>query len=157
MNATTTKKLDLVQEGADPSEYEEWRKDVFAAVIASRSGSGLAGASLSYGKGHMDPNVLADSECPDDMTAVSALTMFLGVKCHSPLTKGNMYQYWDPWSAAGKPTVYQRDQATAGHPTPNPVTISQVDPCWAVKPRETTTQQQRTRRNVHSETSKPDN
>ena len=77
MSSAPIKKLDIVQEGIDPSDFEAWRKDVFSAIIGSRSSSGLAGSSLSFSKGHMDLNVLADSECPDDMTAVLSLTTFL--------------------------------------------------------------------------------
>jgi hypothetical protein len=90
----------------------------------------------------VDFAILADPECPEDMTAVSPLTTFLGTKFYSALIKGQVYQYIEHWIAAGRPTTYQWPQ-TPGQPTQGPVTITTFDPCWSVKPRESTTAAQR--------------
>ena len=142
MNSSTTQRLDVKSEGIDPSDFETWRKASFAYFLASKSGSNLAGTSLAFNDGHVDFAILADPECPEDMTAVSPLITFLGTKFYSALNKGQVYQYMEHWIAAGRPTTYQWPQ-TPGRPTQGPVTITAFDPCWSVKPRESTTAAQR--------------
>lgn len=138
------KKLEIHQVGLDPSDFEAWRKSVFAVVLATKSGERFAGASLAYDRGTIDLEILKDSESPDDIAAVCPMTTFLGTNFMVPITKGQVYTYLDAWNAAGRPAVYQWPQAVAGHPE-NPVVIALNDPCRSVSPRETMTTAARAR------------
>ena len=140
------RKLDMTQSGTDPNDFESWRKEVFAAVLATRSGERFSGASLAYDRGTMDFEILKDSECPEEIAAICPMTTFLGANFMVPLTKGQAYAYLDAWNAAGRPDVYQWPQAVAGHPA-NPVAIAANDPCRALRPKETLTAGQRARMN----------
>ena len=140
----STKKLEINQNGMDPSEFEEWRKSVFAAVLGTKSGERFAGASLAYDRGTIDFEILKDSECPDDIAAICPMTTFLGANFMVPLTKGQVYEYLDAWTAAGRPEMYQWPVGVAGH-AGNIVAIAMNDPCRAVSPRITMNAQARAR------------
>ena len=143
---STTKKLDITQNGTDPNDFETWRKEVFASILATRSGERFSGASLAYDRGTIDLEILKDSECPEDIAAICPMTTFLGANFMVPLTKGQTYAYLEEWNAAGRPDAYQWPQAVAGLPN-NPVAITANDPCRAIRPRETLTAGQRLRMN----------
>ena len=93
--SSQVEKLDITTSGMDPNDFEQWRKGVFATILEGKSGAALAGSSLCYDRGHMDLDILADSDCPGHMTLYTALT------------KDQVYSYMDQWTAAGRPDVYQ--------------------------------------------------
>lgn len=103
---TVANKLELLQGGIDPNKFESWRREAFEAVLASRSGSGFAGASLAYTRGTIDLEVLKDSECPGSMTAICPMTKFLGVTFMVPLSKDEVYSYMENWVNAGRPDSF---------------------------------------------------
>ena len=142
--APVVNKLDLLQSGMDPSAFETWRREAFDAVLASRSGSGFAGASLAYARGTMDLEVLKDSECPGSMTAVCPMTKFLGVNFMVPLSKDEVYAYVENWYNAGRPDNFVWPVAAGMQPAA-PVPIPANDPCRSVRPREQLTPAMRQR------------
>ena len=131
----SSKYLELVPNGMDPTAYELWRTNAFAAVLGARGGAAFAGAHLAFDCGMIDVEVLKDAGCPGAITAVSAMTVFLGMKFLTPITKDQVYIYTTHWVGEGRPNLYQWP-AQAGQEPQAPVEIGANDPCRTIKPRE---------------------
>lgn len=131
--AQTIIKLDLTACGIDPSDFEGWRKNVFASILANRSTSNFAGAALAYERGTIDMEILKDSECPGTITAIYPMQMFMGNRFMGSLTKDQVYANHDLWVLAGRPGAYAWP-AAAGQPVT--LTVASNDPCHSVLPRE---------------------